>query len=456
MTQAPTSSRRVLRVVINLSVLAAILLAIRVVRPAQETAAVAPLDGAFTAGSPASSVDRQRALEQRVPPVVSAEDIQTIEDPAILDRAGRYHLAAGNRDLARACFEASLQNDELNHYTQLTRRDAYRALVHERMGETAQAELAWQAGIEKDLHYNYLFCWLLSRADDRDARLDAMRAEVLRRVELAKAGEAPHWYTTKKGASRTLQLIDQDELVKRARDVASGKAKHIRYVYIPEVDLATMPPDLDLQIARSVIGSLRGYGAEREALFGFNGIIVDELFLGKKWLGTVNLSASIPPAKLGEVFLTDLIVMPDAHMEGVQFQGRNASFVFTVFEGQADMSAIGVQRAVDFRYALFNKGANFRRAVFEGPTHFGHATFHGPADFSTMVSTTRRVYFNSMRFGERALLEGVDWRQGGTFEDSSFAAPLVMSRGRFGARMNLSRTRLHNGIEAREMVLESQ
>ncbi len=453
MSEGPTSSRRLLRVIINLSVLCAVLLAIRVVRPAQDgSEAGAVTVGGAAAGSPTSSAERRQALEQRPPMVQAVEDIEGIEDPAILDRAGRYHLAADNRDLARACFEASLLREELNHYTQLTRRDAFQALVHERMGETAEAEAAWQAGIEKDLHYNYLFCWLLSRAEDKSARLDAMRAEVLRRVEAAKAGESPHWYTTKKGASRKLELIDQDELVQRAQEVADGKAKNIRYVYVPEVDLATMPPDLKVQISRSVVGSLRGYGAVRTASFGFNGVIVDELYLGKKWLGTVNLSASIPPAKLGEVFLTDLIVMPDAHLEGVQFQGRNASFVFTIFEGEADFSAVGVQRAVDFRYSLFNKGANFRRAVFEGPVHFGHATFGGQADFSTMVSTTRRVYFNSMRFDDKALLEGVDWRQGGTLEDSTFSGPLVMSRGRFGARMNLSRARMHGGIEAREMV----
>jgi len=428
--------------VINVVVLLAVLVAIRgALRPAERAHGQEP--------EPAAPATAGHA---RGPAVTAVEDIEGVEDPAILYRAAEHHLAAGNADLARECFKAGLLREELNHYINFEIRDAFRALLHERMGETTEADAAWQEGIEKDLHYTYIFCRLLSRDPGKEDRLSAMRDEVVRRVAAAEAGQSPHWYTTKKGKSRKLSLLTQDELVRQAEAVPEGEPKKFRYVYVPELDLASLPSDWDLEFRRSVIGSLRGYGAEREGSFGLSGFVVEEFHLGKKWMGRVNMSSSIPPAKLGQVFFMELVVLADAHVGDCEFRGRNASFVFSTFEGEADFSAISVAQTADFRYASFARGANFRRSVFEGPVHFGHTQYGGPADFSTMVCTTRRAWFNSTRFDAGANFEKVDWRQGGTFEDSSFANALILSRGRFGARTNLSRARIAGGMQARELV----
>ncbi len=455
-----TTRQRALRAAINLAVLACVLVGIRMAirtpgRAHGEGAPPPPADlPALALIAPQSAVERAEALAARPPRVRSEEDLEEIEDPAALRHAGRFHLAAGETELARACFTAELRAQELNHYVNFERRDAFRALLHERMGETEQAELAWQDGIEKDLHHTYLFCRLLSLqpSDEVEARLAGMREELERRIDAVEAGEEVHWYTTKSGASRELERIDQAELVRRARAVAEGRGKTIRYVYLPELDLATLPPDLDVEINSSVIGSLRGYGAEREARFGFQGFVVEEFHLGKKWLGRVNLSSSIPPARLGETFFMETIVLCDADVAGTQFGGRNASFVFALFEGAADFGAISVARTADFRYASFATGVTFRRAVLEGPVHFGQTRYGGAADFSAMVCTTRRAHFNSCSFADRAAFEKVDWRQGGTLEDSTFGGPLVVSRARLGARTNLSRCHFGDGIQAREVV----
>ena len=431
-----------MRAAINVMVLLAVLLAIR--------GALRPADRAH--GKEAPAQDAPPVPAERPPMVTAVEDIEGIEDPAILYRAGESHLASGNADLARECIKAGLLHEELNHYIVFERRDAFRALLHERMGETEAADAAWQEGVEKDLHYTYIFCRLMSLDAGKEERLAAMRAELLQRVEAAKAGDSPHWYTTKKGASRKLEIVPQGELIRRAEAMPEGAPKKFKYVYVPELDLAALPSEWDLELRRSVIGSLRGYEADREGSLGVSGFVVDEFHLGKKWLGTVNLSSSLPPAKLGQVFLMELVVLPDAHVGDSEFRGRNTSFVFSVFEGEADFSAISVAETADFRYASFAKGANFRRAVFEGPVHFGHSQYGGPADFSTMVCTTRRAWFNSTRYAAGANFEKVDWRQGGTFEDSSFGESLAISRGRFGARTNFSRARIAGGVQARELV----
>lgn len=445
MTRIPPRGRRGSRAAVNVLVFVAVLLGIRF--------AVGPGARGEDAAPPAETppTEPTTAVDERPPMVLTEDQIEEVEDPAILYRAGEWHLAKGDADLARKCFEAGLQHEELNHYINFVIRDAYRALLHERMGETELAAAAWNDGVHNDLHYSYIFCRLLSRDPGKETLLESMREELARRIEAVKGGEEVHWYTTKKGASRKLSVLTQEELIREA--AASEKStKKFRYVYIPELDLAALPGEWDLVINRSVIGSLRGYDAERTGSLGITGFVVDECHLGKKWKGRVNLSSSIPPAQLGEVFLMELVVLADAHMEGVKFQGRNASFVFSVFEGEADFSAISVGRTADFRYSSFHHGVNFRRSVFEGPAHFGHSAYGGPADFSATVCSTRRAWFNSTEFEGPALFEKVDWRQGGTFEDAHFAEELVLSRARFGARVNLSRARFDGGLAARELV----
>ena len=447
MTRIPPRGRRGSRAAVNVLVFVAVLIGIRfALGPGARGEDVSPP----AEDSPAPPV---AALVDRPPMVLSADQIEDVEDPAILYRAGEWHLAKGDAELARKCFEAGLQHEELNHYINFVIRDAFRALLHERMGETAEASAAWKDGIDHDLHYSYIFCRLLSRDPGKEQLLESMREELARRIEAVKAGEEVHWYTTKKGASRKLSVLTQEDLIKQA-SATDGSTKTFKYVYIPELDLAALPADWDLAINRSVIGSLRGYGAERTGSLGITGFVVDECHLGKKWKGRVNLSSTIPPATLGEVFLMELVVLADAHMEGIKFQGRNASFVFSVFEGEADFSTISVGRTADFRYCSFRHGVNFRRSVFEGPAHFGHSAYGGPTDFSATVCSTRRAWFNSTRFGSAAVFEKLDWRQGGTFEDAHFAEELVLSRGRFGARMNLSRARLDGGLDARELVAD--
>lgn len=466
MTTPPRSTRsRAVRAAVNLAIVVCVLVGIRLAirtpgRAHGEPGTATPEVAASTAASslaliaPETATQRAEALAARPPRIQSEEDLEQVEDPQILHNAGRYHLSHGNTDLARACFTAELRALELNHYVNFEIRDAFRALLYERMGETAEAEQAWADGIEKDLHHTYLFCRLLSLEppEQIEARLAGMREELARRIAAVQAGEEVHWYTTKKGASRKLEQIDQDELVRRARARAAGTGKKIRYVYIPELDLATLPPDLDMEINAAVIGSLRGYGAERAARFGLQGFVVDEFHLGKKWLGRVNMSSSLPPARLGEAFFMETIVLCDAQVAGTQFRGRNASFVFALFEGEADFGAISVQRTADFRYASFARGVTFRRSVLEGPVHFGQTQYGGPADFSALVCTTRRAHFNSCSFAETAAFEKVDWRQGGTFEDSDFGGALVLSRARLGARLNLSRCQFGAGLQAREVV----
>ncbi len=436
--------RRVKRAAINVALLVAVLMGIRL--------ALGPTERAR--GEAGESAPAARAPTERPPAVRSEADLELVEDPAILDRAGRVHLAAGDTELARKCFEAALLAEELNHYSNFSKRDAFSALLHERMGEAEQAEAAWAAGVDKDLQFTYIYCRLLSRDPGKEARLEAMRAEVRRRAAAAEAGETVHWYTTKKGASRPLEVITQDELIRRGQAMDAGALRKFRYLYVPELDLAALPPEWDVQLNRSVVGRLRGYGAERTGTFGMSGFVLDECHLGKKWKGRVNLSSSLPPGKFGQLFLMELVVLSDASFGDCEFRGRNAAFGFAVFEGAADFSAVRAAETADFRYTSFVGGANFRRSVFEGPAHFGHAHFGGAADFADMVCTTRRAWFNSTAFDGPSSFEKVDWRQGGTFEDARFARPLVLSRSRFGARLNLSRSRFEGGIQGRELVCD--
>ncbi len=445
--------RRVRRIAINLAILAAVLLGIRWAVRGPD-----PARGQLATGQPVSEVpDRDahaRALADRPPPVMSAEDLDRVEDPAILRRAGEYHLSRGNADLARECFRAGLLHEELNHYFGFDSKDAFTALLHERMGEAEEAAAAWDAGVDRCLHHTYLLCRLFSEAADKEERLEAMRAEVRRRVEAAQAGEVVHWYTTGKGASRKLSVIDQEELVQQAREVVAGERRAIRYVYVPELDLAALPPDLPVKLIHSVVGKLVGYGAERDAVFGLKGFVLDEFHLGKRWTGKVNRSKVIPPARLGEAFFTELVVLPDAHLEGIQLTGRNAAFFLTAFEGKADFSASRFGRVAEFRYASFAQGANFRRTAFEGQIYFGHASFGGPADFGIVVASSRRAYFDSARFLAGMDLEAADLRQGGTFENALFGGRVDLSRARFGARVNASRAVFEGEVIAREMVCQ--
>ncbi len=438
-----------------MAILVALLLGIRFAvggsRPARGQQATADLGSSYT------SCDREahaRALAERPPAIQAIEQIESVEDPAILRRAGEYHLAHGNGELARACLEASLRNEEINHYFGFDSRDAFRALVHERMGETDLADTAWNVGVERNLLHTYLLCRLFSEAAGKEARLEAMRVEVRRRIEAAEAGEEVHWYTTRKGASRKLAVIDQEELVRQAREVAAGDRRIIRYVYIPELDLATLPPDLPVKIQHAAVGKLHGYGATRDAVFGMKGFVLDEFHLGKRWSGKVNRSAVIPPAQLGEAFFTEVVVLPDAHMEGVQLTGRNASFFLTAFEGHADFSASHFGRVADFRYTAFHGGASFRRALFDGQIYFGHADFGAPADFGIAVAGSRRAYFDSVDFADSVDFQAADLRQGGSFENARFRGSTDLSRARFGARVNMSRTVFTGSLVAREMVCQ--
>ncbi len=448
--------RRARRIAINVAVLVAILLGIRwAVGGSRPARGQSETDDAGSAGSSTSREAHARTLADRPPRVQTAEDIEGVEDPAILRRAGEYHLAQGNGELARACLEASLRNEELSHYFDFESQDAFRALVHERMGEAEQAATAWNEGVERNLLHTYLLCRLFSEAADRETRLEEMRAELRRRVAAAEAGEEVHWYTTRKGASRKLAVIDQEELIRQAREMAAGERKSIRYVYIPELDLAALPSDLPVKLEQSAIGSLRGYGADREAVFGLEkGFVLDEFHLGKRWSGKVNRSRVIPPARLGEAFFTEVVVLPDAHLEGVQLTGRNASFFLTAFEGHADFSASRFGRVADFRYTTFHGGASFRRTVFDGQIYFGHAVFDGPADFGIVVVTSRRGYFDSTRFGDTVDFEAADLRQGGSFENAGFDGRVDLSRASFGARVNMSRTTFSGTLIAREMVCQ--
>lgn len=445
--------RRGRRIAVNVAILVAVLLGIRWAVGGSD-----PARGQQPGGeTPAASGNRQAhatALTERPPAVRSAEDLEIVEDPAILRRSGEYHLARGNADLARECFRAGLLREELNHYFAFESKAAFRALLHERMGESEQADAAWGEGVGQSLHHTYLLCRLFSEAADKEERLEAMRAEVRRRVAAAEAGEEVHWYTTGRGTSRKLAVIDQEELVRQAREVAAGERKAIRYVYVPELDLATLPPDLPVTLIHSAVGKLLGYGAEREAIFGLKGFVLDEFHLGKRWTGQVNRSKVIPPAQMGEAFFTEVVVLPDAHLEGVQLTGRNASFFLTAFEGKADFSASRFGRVAEFRYASFAGGANFRRAVFDGQIYFGHTSFGGLADFGIVVATSRRAYFDSAHFAAAVDFEAADLRQGGTFENARFGGAVDLSRARFGARVNASRAVFEGDVTAREMVCQ--
>ncbi len=455
-TAHTTSQRRFRRIAVNAIVIGAVLLGIRWAVRSPDPARGQQGDGASASAIGASEEREahQRDLDARPPAVTRIEDLEQVEDPAILRRAGEYHLARGDVELARECMRTSLQREELTHYFSFERRDAFRALLHERMGESAEADAAWDEGVERDILHTYLLCRLFSEAADKEDRLEAMRAELHRRVEAVEAGEEVHWYTTKKGASRKLTRIDQAELVRQARDVAAGKRKTIRYVYIPELDLASLPPDLPVVMDQAVVGALHGYGAERDAVFGMKGFVLDEFHLGKRWTGKVNRSRVIPPAHLGEVFFSEVVVLPEAHLEGIQLTGRNASFFLSVFEGAADFSAARFGRVAEFRYASFHGGVSFRRTVFDGQIYFGHASFDGPADFGIVVASSRRAYFDSSRFSGGADFESADLRQGGTFENARFEGPLNLSRARFGARVNFSRARFGGEVTAREMVCQ--
>jgi hypothetical protein len=396
--------------------------------------------GSDDAGKPPPSL--ATAQTDNAPVMVhDAQDVKNIDDPDILQNAGRYFLSSGQAELARACFSAAWDRSELARWMKV-RPEVKEALILERMGDLDASTANWHQAFADDVLYAAYVLRAASVHPDRDALFDQAMAEVRKKVEQVEGGESPVIYTTTKGEQRSLARLDQEELLARVK-----RGEEIKYVWIPSLDLSAekvrdLPPEIVLD--RVVVGSVRIPDRHVGKLV-LKGIVLGDLVLGKTWEGAVNASRVVPASDFVTLDLRDTIVLGSADLQDVHVTGPKAYFPLTDFERGADFRGMRIDGVAEFRYAVFGDAVNFKGMRLAGTAYLGNSHFRKDTVFTGLYSE-QRLYFNSAWFEGATTFDGCEWIRGATFENSAFDGPSTFAGVSSGGRLNFSRTRFRSSF----------
>ena len=391
----------------------------------------------------------QPTPEAARPVVADLDAAALIDDPRALYRAADHWLAAGNKELAQGIFERALQQEEVQRYTNVPPLVS-EALLLERMGEQAAAADKWREAQANDIHYAMLLLRMLSVHPEREALWTAMVTDLKDRVERAKAGEDVAIYFTKSGKRRDLEVIPDDQAVKRLMSEDGA----LRYCYIDRLDLsqaaaARIPETLRLD--RCVIGSISIPDRDMEG-FQLRSVVLGDVELGKTWEGEPNKSATVLASRMQDVMILESVILGRANFQDLQASGRNAYFALSVFDGEADFRDTRFTGVTDLRYSVFAQGANFKGARLLGDALFGHSRYLGPTTFRGLYSE-QDLYFDSTSFEKGVGYDKCEWARGATFENARFGGPVSFNATTIGGRLNMSRTTFEDTLEVKEMVL---
>ncbi len=372
--------------------------------------------------------------------VLKVEDIEGIEDPIALEQAGLHHLKQGDKALAKACFEAMVVRDEINHYVAFGGTPFGEAVVLERMGDWEASRGKWREMFKHNVMDAYFFMKHYSRDAEKVALEGEAVAHIKAVVEAAKRGEKPNIYTTSKGEPRPLEVVTMEDALK-----SFEAGEKLSYAYIEELDLSGKTFAKRVGCARCVVGSIKGYGSTFGDQLDFRGVVLGDVHLGKKWEGEVNKSASVEAATFNRVYLDQAVILGNLNIDSIKVTGRVASFPLTVVEGEVNMRNADFNATAEFRFTWFGGKVDAKGAEFHQSSYFGHTRFGG-LDFSRVVVHNYPLYFNSAQFAGPVLFEKCELMRGATFEDSTFADEAIMRQCRIYDRLNFSRSRFGKGL----------
>ncbi len=392
----------------------------------------------------ASSALGQKAVAK----VTQAESLKDIEDPQLLLEEGKRLFKAGDKELAKKSFEASIARDEVNHYVNFAGSPYGDAVLLELMGDLKASRAIWRTRIQEDV----VTTWRMIKTHSVDPKKNVLLTEAKKRLEDAitavKAGETPHIYTTKKGKKRNLKAITQDEAL-----AAFEAGEKLRYVYLEDLDLTGKTFTKPIQCSRCVFGTIRGYGSNfAEAVKLARVTVMGDVHFGKKWQGEVNKSSFDAPAHIERLYLDSALIFGNLNMDSVVVQGRVANLPLMSVEGNLDFRNTQIKGVAEFRFARIEGSFNAKGAQFEGSNYFGHVHM-GSADFSRVVVKGAPLYFNGASFAGDVVFSRGELVRGATFEGATFGGTAVFQQCRVYDRLNMSRVHFASDLTFAQMQL---
>ena len=414
-----------------------------------------PSASSGAASTPASVAPPAVPSEDRPIKIRTLADAEGVTDPRALYRAAAFAQSAGDAELARALFEKGTDAEELTVYLRYS-ADLREALVLERLGDIAGAKARYLAAAEKDLLTTVLVLRIASAHPERDALVQTFTDRVRAMAEAAKNGATDQViYVTKKGEPRYLERVPAEDVLPRLRAVEAGDdSKKLRYCYIDTLDLTGVDPALlprRMQFSQCVIGTVRVPDLD-VGQFAISGFVLGNFDVGKTWEGEVNTSKTTPGSRFVDLSTRETVFLGKANFQDISVSGRKAAFPLTVFEGGADFRGAVLSAPADFRFSVFGEGANFKRARLDKMAYFGATRFRKDTTFTGLYAE-REVYFNSARFEGPVRFDTCEWRRAATFEDARFDGPVTFYATRIGGRLNLSRSRVSDSLDMKEVAL---
>ncbi len=369
------------------------------------------------------------------PVIKSAEDIPGVEDPMVLRAMGDHWFENGNVELADKVYAAAIDRNEANLYSRLSGEPWADALVLEWKADFDGAEKLWRKSFASDPQYTAYFLAHFSEHPKRSQLLADIESHVRELASQSAAGGQALIYVTRKGAKRFLQHMPAEEAIK-----AFERGERLRYVYIDKLDLSgrTWPKRVGCQ--RCVVGTLHGFDASFEEQFDFNGFILDELHMGKRWKGEINKSAFIPGARFKRIYLDHAVMFGPANLESIVVTGRVANLPFATFLGDTNFRNANIQGTAELRFIHFEKQASFKGTRFDGSVYMAYGSFGG-LDMSRSQSTKAPVHLASIKVRGDLLIEEAKFHHGINFENARFDGDVTIRRTAVKAPTNFSRAK---------------
>lgn len=386
--------------------------------------------------APSASAPAPRPIAPEKPddPVILDEaGIASVQDPITLRRMGDYWYKQGNQKLADLIYAAAIKANEANLYSRLAGEPWADAIVLEWKGEFDAATKIWRGSFRSDPQYTAYFLAHFSEHPERDALLAELQKYVRSLVEQAKAGQQALIYVTTKGDNRYLEPKTQEEAF-----AAFEAGERLSYVYIDKLDLTgrTWPKRVGCQ--RCVVGTIHGFDASFDDQFDFNGFILDELHLGKRWKGEVNMSAIIPGAKFNRLYLDHAVIFGPANLEGIEVTGRVANLPFASFLSDTNFRNAHIHHTAEMRFVHFEKDASLKGSRFDGSVYMAYGSFGG-LDLSRTQTTKRPLHLASAHIKGDLLIEDAKFEQGFSFENAKIDGNTTIRRIKVLERTNFSR-----------------
>lgn len=383
------------------------------------------------------------------PRIDSVEAAKDVEDERSLLSAADYWRDQGDEALARSLYLMAIERAELHKYLTV-RPPLQEAMILERLGKVEEAAALYRSEREHDVQTVIQVLRIASVHPQRDELVAEAIADVKDRVERARKGEQVHIFTTSKGEPRYLEVIPDDQVLRR---MLSDEGQ-LRYCFVENLDLsrdaAVELPSL-IFLSRCIIGSVSIPDRDVDTLV-LRSIVLGDVNVGKTWEGQVNRSKTIAASRVSEIAFRDGVFLGRVNLQGVKVSGRNALFAMAVFEGEADFRDTTFEGTADFRFSVFGQGANFKGSHMTDAVYFGNTRYLKPVTFRGMFSE-QDVYFNSTQFEASASFDGCEWTRGATFENALFRGPVSFNTSELGGRLNMSRAVVEDSLTIKEVRL---